>query len=80
MEARLQKWGNSDGVRIPSHILKTLNMKTNDLIEIVQEEDKIIISKPKNKRISLAEKFALYKGENLANEFEWDEPQGKEIW
>ena len=27
MEVRLQKWGNSDGIRIPSVILKTLNLK-----------------------------------------------------
>ena len=33
-----------------------------------------------NKKISLEEKFANYKGENLAKEFEWDNPKGKEIW
>ena len=43
VEARLQKWGNSDGIRIPSSILKTLNLKTNDTINLEQVEDKIII-------------------------------------
>ena len=47
MEARLQKWGNSDGIRIPSSILKSLNLKTNDVVELMQKEDKTIISKPK---------------------------------
>ena len=37
MEARLQKWGNSDGIRIPSSFLKTLNLKTNDKVELVQK-------------------------------------------
>ena len=32
MEARLQKWGNSDGIRIPSILLKNLNLKTNDIV------------------------------------------------
>lgn len=27
MESRLQKWGNSDGIRIPSSFLKALNLK-----------------------------------------------------
>ena len=43
MEARIQKWGNSDGIRIPSSILKTLNIKTNDKVDLIQEEDRIII-------------------------------------
>ena len=27
MEVKLQKWGNSDGVRIPSNIIKSLDLK-----------------------------------------------------
>ena len=80
MEARLQKWGNSAGVRIPSSILKSLNIKTNDILNIEQEEDKIIISIPKKQKISLEDKFKEYYGKNLAKEFSWDENVGREIW
>lgn len=80
MEARLQKWGNSDGLRIPSSILKSLNLKTNDIVNLEQVDDKIIISVPKNKKISLEERFSEYKGENLAKEFKWDDARGNEIW
>lgn len=79
MEARLQKWGNSDGIRIPSGFLKALNLKTNDKVELSQEEDKIVISKIKPK-ISLEERIKAYDGENLAKTFEWDDSIGKEIW
>jgi len=44
MEARLQKWGNSTGIRIPSSILKSLNIKANDVLCIEQDEDRIIIT------------------------------------
>ena len=80
MEARLQKWGNSDGIRIPSVILKSLNIKTNDKLNIDQIDNKIVISKPIKSKISLEERFIQYNGENLAKDFEWDEPRGKEIW
>ena len=80
MEARLQKWGNSDGIRIPSVILKTLNLKTNDKVNIICEDNKIIISKSDNKKISLEERFNNYNGEDLTKEFEWDEARGKELW
>lgn len=79
MESRLQKWGNSDGIRIPSSFLKALNLKTNDIVNIVQEEDKIIISVPKKKKISLKERFEKFNG-TYENVFNWDEPVGKEIW
>lgn len=80
MEAKLQRWGNSDGIRIPNTILKALNLKTNDKVELIQEEDKIIITKSKNKKISLEERFREYNGNNLSKDFEWDEPRGNEIW
>ena len=80
MEARLQKWGNSVGIRIPSSLLKDLNLKVNDIININCSDNKIIISKPERSKISLQYLFDNYKGENLAKDFTWDEPRGKEIW
>ena len=80
MEAKLQKWGNSDGIRIPKNLLKSLNLKTNDVVTLEQVEDKIIITKSKDRKVSLEKLFDKYKGKNLAKEFTWDEPRGKEIW
>lgn len=80
MESRIQKWGNSDGIRIPSSILKSLNIKTNDILNIEQEDDRIVISVPKKKKISLEDRFKEYHGKNLAKDFSWDENVGREIW
>ena len=43
MQARLQKWGNSEGIRIPSSLLKSLNLKANDIVEKVSERDLLSI-------------------------------------
>ena len=80
MEIKIQKWGNSDGIRIPKSILKSLNIKTNDILNIEQIENKIVITIPKRKKISLKEEFMRYNGKNLAKDFVWDESVGKEIW
>lgn len=80
MEARLQKWGNSDGIRIPKNILKALNLKTNDKVELIQEKDKIIISKPQKKHLTFEQRVAKYDGQNLVDSYDWGEPKGKEIW
>ena len=80
MEIVIKKWGNSDGIRIPSNILKALNLKTNDVLNIDTDGEKIIIRVPKKKKIYLENEFKNYKGKNLAKDFSWDESVGKEIW
>ena len=80
MEVRLQKWGNSVGIRIPSNFLKALKLKKDEEVNIIQEEDKIIITKIKNKRISLKDRIKDYNGNNLCKDFSWDDARGKEIW
>ena len=80
MEVILQKWGNADGIRIPSSLLKSLNIKTNDKLEIIQSDDKLIITKSNKNKISLEERFKNYNGEDLTKEFEWDNEEGREIW
>ncbi len=80
MEAKVQRWGNSLGIRIPSAILKSLNIKPNDMLNIKQEEDKIIVSVIKKNKISLSDRFKEYNDKNLAKDFTWDENIGREIW
>lgn len=85
MEAKLQKWGNSDGIRIPKSILKSLNLKTNDKVDLIQEQDKIIISRPVKKHRTIEERFEEFN--NLPNEekgkaegYDWGNDLGKEIF
>lgn len=80
MEARLQRWGNSDGIRIPKSLLKALNLKTNDIVDLIQEDNKIIISKSNKKKVSLKTLIKNYEGPNLAKDYDWDDKVGKEIW
>lgn len=80
MEAKIQKWGNSAGIRIPNNLLKALNLKVNDILTLEKEENKIVITKSEKNKISLKERFANYHGENLSEDFSWDDAIGKEIW
>lgn len=84
MESRLQKWGNSSGIRIPSSFLKSLGLKNDDKIEIVQEEDSIIISKPKKRHLTLEERIEMYEKASDSEKgniesYDWGEDLGKEI-
>ena len=85
MEAKLQKWGNSDGIRIPSSFLKSLNLKTNDIVELMQKDDTIIISKQKKKHLTLEERFEIFEKlpsneKGMVESYDWGEDVGKEIF
>lgn len=80
MEYKVQKWGNSNGIRIPKVFLDTLNLKSGDAVSMVREDDKIIIKKKSRPRVSLKQRIKNYEGPNKCEEFSWDEAKGKEIW
>ena len=78
--ATIQKWGNSQGIRIPKFILVQINLDTNSDVSISVTNDSIIIKKATKKHIPLAERFADYTGEAQNGEYNWGEPQGEEVW
>ena len=43
MTARIQKWGNSQGLRLPKRLLEEINLLTGDDVEIIAENNQIII-------------------------------------
>ena len=83
MTTAIQKWGNSQGVRLPKAILDELSLQENDRVEITTQNDSIVIRKATRKRrakISLEERFARYTGDYICSEYDWGEPAGKEVW
>jgi len=83
MMTTIQKWGNSQGVRLPKVILESVELKENDIIDITVENDSIIIKKAARKRrakVSLEERFKNYDGEYQPVEYDWGKPVGKELW
>jgi len=80
MTTNIQKWGNSQGLRIPKILLDTLNWTEGQPIEIVLKEDEIVLKSAKAKKKSIQELFADYQGDYQLSEMDWGEPEGKEVW
>ncbi len=83
MYTSIQKWGNSQGVRLPKLILEQAGMKEDESIEIIADKEQIIIKKfKKNSYASLEELFKNYNGDYDCSSFDWgiEEPVGEEIW
>lgn len=81
MQATIQKWGNSQGIRIPKAFLEALGMMENDLVELHRVDNNIVITKVKEKKeLTLEDIFKDYDGEYVAEGFDWGSPVGKEVW
>lgn len=77
MQAVVQKWGNSLGLRIPSLWAKDNNVKNGSKVEVIAEKGKMIILPQKK---SLEDVMHFITDENIHSEIETFEAVGKEEW
>ncbi len=82
MIAKIQKWGNSKGIRIAKNVLQKVQLDVGDEVDVSVRQGAIII-KPAKKirgRYDLRDLVARIPRDYTANEIDWGEPSGKEIW
>lgn len=77
MQAVVQKWGNSLGLRIPSHWAKDNNVKSGSKIEVIAEKGKMIILPQKK---SLDDMLAMVTPDNIHSEVTTGNAVEKEEW
>lgn len=79
MVTSIQKWGNSQGIRIPKFLLEAVQWSENERLSVNADEDRIVITKA-DRRKNIMELFADYDGEYKPVEINWGEPVGEEVW
>jgi mRNA interferase MazF len=82
MLAKIQKWGNSQGLRLSKNLLADAQISVGDEVHIAVKDGIITISPAKRKRgrHNLKDLVARIPDNYQANEVDWGEPVGKEIW
>ncbi len=79
MYTTIQKWGNSQAVRIPKSILEMTGLNENDRVEIKVQDGNLVII-PVKKHKTLEERIAEYKGDYQCREWDTGKPTGKEAF
>ena len=74
----IQRWGNSQGIRIPKGALAASHIGENDAVEIIAEKNTITLRKV-NRPQSLDELFAGYHGDYQPVEFDTGADVGLEV-
>ncbi|QIH76027.1 AbrB/MazE/SpoVT family DNA-binding domain-containing protein [Macrococcoides bohemicum] len=80
MQVSLQRWGNSQGIRIPKSIVNEMNLDKNQKFDLTMQDEKIILTKQQQNVSLIRELFENYETENKPSEFDWGKPRGNEVW
>jgi len=87
MYATIQKWGNSQGLRIPKVLLDALGLRENDRVELSQTSDGIHIKKAVAGHRTLEERLTAFYGKPVDEiprlddqEIDWGGATGEEAW
>jgi len=78
MEAKIQKWGNSLGIRIPMNVIRDLSLRNGSIVDIVEESDRLII-RPREKP-ALDDLLNAISEKNLHSEIDFGKAEGNEVW
>jgi antitoxin MazE len=82
MLAKIQKWGNSQGLRLAKNLLADAQLGVGDEVDI-SVKDGIMIVIPAKRirgRHCLKDLVSRIPKNYQTGELDWGEPKGKEVW
>ena len=80
MTERIQKWGNSQGIRISKDMLNKLGWSENESVNITETDGKLIIKRANiYQRKNIHELFDGFNSKYESVEIDWGQHSGREI-
>jgi antitoxin MazE len=80
MLTKIQKWGNSLGLRIPRSFAKEAHVEAGAKVDLTVKGGRLIARPIEPARYRLEELLAEVSPENLHGEVRTGKPKGREIW
>jgi antitoxin MazE len=80
MHVIVKKWGNSASIRIPTAIMKAVNLKLNEIVDIRQEDGHIVIEPLHTHEYNLDQLLANITPDNVHTEVDFGPAVGKEVF
>jgi len=82
MLAKIQKWGNSQGLRLAKSLLADAKLDVGDEVDIRLRDGAMIVTPAKKirGRYKLKDLVARIPENYKTGEIDWGEPVGKEAW
>ncbi len=80
MIAKIQKWGNSQGIRFSREILRQTHISVGDEVDIEVRDREIVLKPVGPTRGKYRLRTLLPAAVAKSNEFDWGAMSGKEVW
>lgn len=79
MHTKIQKWGNSLGLRIPSSFADEVSVRAGSTVDLSLDEGNLVV-RPVETQYELSDLLDAVTDDNLHREFDVGTPKGREIW
>jgi antitoxin MazE len=80
MQTRIQKWGNSLGLRIPRSIAAEAQVKEGATVDLSVDSGRLVVRPCRPRRYALADLLRKVSRQNLHGEVSTGKPSGREAW
>lgn len=80
MQTKIQKWGNSLGLRIPRSFAAEAQVEEGSTVDLAVENGSLLVRPLRARKYALSELLKRVKRRNLHGEVPTGEPAGREAW
>ena len=80
MQTKIQKWGNSLGLRIPKSFAHQAGVEAGSEVDLAIEDGELIVRPSRKPRYELKRLLRQVTKSNIHRELDTGDPVGREIW
>jgi antitoxin MazE len=80
MVTKIQKWGNSLGLRIPKSLAKDAGVEEGSPVDISIDGGKLVIQPVRPSKYELKDLVSQIREDNIHDEIPTGDPVGREVW
>lgn len=80
MQTKIQRWGNSLGLRIPKSFAAQAAVEAGSIVDLSVEDGRLIVRPVRRRRYTLRSLVAGINRRNIHEPVETDAPAGREAW
>ncbi len=80
MVTKVQRWGNSQGLRLPKHVLEQAHIGVGETVEIIPQDGQILVKRTRKGKFDLAEMVSRMPLDYKPGEDDLGKPVGREEW
>jgi antitoxin MazE len=82
VKSRIQKWGNSQGLRLSKELLADVQFEVGDSVDVAVRDRTLVITRARGERgeRDLAELVARIPKGYKPDAVDWGSPVGREVW